>query len=544
MIRSALCSVVLAGLASTAFPAETVTLPLDQFLQLYKASLRKQLIEEAGVDRQKPVSLVEEAAFSVTVSADRATVQAAISGRHVSGKAAAIPLFDGNAILAKVLAVKGATLHSSANGLALLPQGTGQFQVNVLLLVPAKRERRSRVLALKVPNALRNSMTLSIPEDMRLAEHPGLRDRDGQLLFASTNRIKIRLEPKPAAGVASKPEIASLTSVGFKGGRILLVTSFQPVREFGRTLAIRLPEGARYSGSSLSPEQVTAKGKGELHLEFGNGCQSPFAVSCTMEVPVAGKSLALQLPEVVGNVAREQFLFVDEPDDAEIRLSGPGLKDGVSTSRLPGGLRRLSMANGKCRLLLRGGKLSLTLRTFRALEAPGQVVDSVEFFTAFEENGGALSVLRTAIPAGAEPRLHIEAIPGARVWSLKVNGRKKAVYGNGKQGWIVPLERGKASVVEVAFLRRGDKLKLRGTLEAILPATGLSARRLLFAVALPERVQLVSAEGAISPAKQTSVALPPEFTGKRYYFARSFHKGEQLRAKLYYREPAKDERED
>jgi len=202
MIRSALCSVVLAGLASTAFPAETVTLPLDQFLQLYKASLRKQLIEEAGVDRQKPVSLVEEAAFSVTVSADRATVQAAISGRHVSGKAAAIPLFDGNAILAKVLAVKGATLHSSANGLALLPQGTGQFQVNVLLLVPAKRERRSRVLALKVrkgPSVRRSRRLLPFRRSSRAS--------------ATTSRARFTRENNsgPSSTTASRPRTRGRT---------------------------------------------------------------------------------------------------------------------------------------------------------------------------------------------------------------------------------------------------------------------------------------------------------------------------------------------
>ncbi len=543
-MRAVLCSLVLLVMAGAGLASESVTVPWDEFRRLYRDSVRRQLLKELGGKREESVSSLDEATYSVKVSDGRAAVQVLISGHHVSGKPRTLRLFGSSAIVAKVEALKGGTLRSGDEGFSLLPAGVGQFQVSLSLVIPIDRDRRSQLLAFRVPTALKNTLALTLPDDLRLLEHPGLAGSDGRLLFAPTGKIQLRFGQRAAQAAGGKVEVDALTRLGFRGGKVLLVTWFQPGREVNRPLELKLPAGARYVGSSLQRDQVIARAGGILTLKLSAPDTAPFSVSCSLDRPAAGKSLALTLPDIVGNTARENFLIVDEPDGAEMKVSAKGLTAGVPASRLPRGLRVLRGLAGNCLLLPHGARLQLNIRTFRALEPPGVVVDCVEFFTAFEENGGELSVLRATVPAGAVPRLHLEAIPGAKIWSLRINGKKKAIYGNGKAGWILPLERNKPSKIELAFLRRGGKLKLRGMLEAILPATGLSARRLLFAVALPARVQLISAEGAVSPTRPKLLTPPQEFVGKRYFFARSFHKGGQLKVKLYYREPAKDKRED
>ncbi|MBE7558582.1 hypothetical protein HS125_06430 [bacterium] len=104
---------------------------------------------------------------------------------------------------------------------------------------------------------------------------------------------------------------------------------------------------------------------------------------------------------------------------------------------------------------------------------------------------------------------------------------------------MIPLDADELSHVELALLAQGDRLGLHGRLETILPETGLAARRLCVGIALPERVQLLSLEGPVSPAPGATWKLPPDFIGKPYLFSRAFHKGEGMKLAVSYKEPVK-----
>jgi hypothetical protein len=314
---------------------------------------------------------------------------------------------------------------------------------------------------------------------------------------------------------------------------VILEVHLAPARAPGGPVLVRLPGGAQLAGCSLKGSWVEKAGADALKLALPAGFSEAFTLQCALERPAEDGDFSFALPVVEGNAGREGFFLLEEPEDADVRVSGQGL----GAARLSAGLRAAGGGRDACPRLARGGAVTLSVRRFQAVKTPEVVLDSIALFTAFEESGGALSVLKMTLPAQAGSRLTIRRVPGAELWSLKVNGQRKEVYCLDQESWIVPLARGRESEVELAFLRRGAKLGLQGRLEAQLPETGLSARKLLFGVALPPRVDLVSVEGDLSPEKGEPAPAPAEFAGRRYYFMRSFYKGEALKAALGYKEP-------
>ena len=191
-------------------------------------------------------------------------------------------------------------------------------------------------------------------------------------------------------------------------------------------------------------------------------------------------------------------------------------------------------------------KISLSVRRFKTVSTAPVVLDSISFFTSFDDNGSVLAVLVMDIPPEAGPRLSMQAIPRAEIWSLKVNGQKTNVYadrddasGNaGTERWIIPLARGEVSHVELAFIRQDQKPGLQGKFETELPAAGLPSTGVRIGIALPERLQLLSLDGPVSPAPENQWKKPGEFIGKPYYFTRAFYAGDGLKMMLSYKEPA------
>ena len=176
---------------------------------------------------------------------------------------------------------------------------------------------------------------------------------------------------------------------------------------------------------------------------------------------------------------------------------------------------------------------------YKTVSTPPIVLDSVACFTSFEENGSALSVIVMDLPPEAGSNIKINSIPAAEIWSLKVNGKKRKVYSSDakESQWIIPLSKGKASHVELALLREGEKMGLHGRLVAYLPGMEFPSRKVYFAIALPERVQLMSFEGPLNPALKSFKNAPREFIGKPYYFSKSFYKGAGMKVAVFYKEP-------
>ena len=180
----------------------------------------------------------------------------------------------------------------------------------------------------------------------------------------------------------------------------------------------------------------------------------------------------------------------------------------------------------------------LQIFRFTAVDTPPAVLDSIRFFTSFEENGGRLSQLSLDVPAEVGPRIAIERIPDAAIWSLTVNGVPRQVRTGADGNWIIALDPGGTSKVELAYLTRADALTLQGRIEARMPGVGLPAKRVSVGIGLPERLELLSIEGPVTPASHPPSGPPEAFDGTPYYFSRSYYEGKGLDVLAYYKEPA------
>ncbi len=177
---------------------------------------------------------------------------------------------------------------------------------------------------------------------------------------------------------------------------------------------------------------------------------------------------------------------------------------------------------------------------YKSVSTPPIVLDSVYCFTSFEESGNILSVIAMTIPPEAGESFKIKAVSDASIWSFKINGKKMKVYSSDKdEYWILPLAKGKISRVELALLRKGEKMGLRGRLEINLPGMDLPAGKVNIAVGLPKRLELMSFEGPVAPDVSFKFKAPGEFIGKPYYFSKSFYKGEGISMAVSYKEPVK-----
>ena len=232
----------------------------------------------------------------------------------------------------------------------------------------------------------------------------------------------------------------------------------------------------------------------------------------------------------------EGCFTIVEPEEGEVSISTARAITPVAIEVLPSSFREVSGHSSDFGRVPVEEALKLTLQRFDTVKAAPIVLDNMAFYASVEENGTILSVLELDVPSEAGNRLSLDAVKGADLWSLYVNGKKRTVYGS-ETAWIIPLDAGKSSHVSLAYIQKTSKLKLQGRLTAQLPNTGIPARHITVCMALPERVELLSLEGPVSPSSADGETAPTEITGRRYYFARSYYSGDGMLFNLAYKEP-------
>jgi hypothetical protein len=542
LVMACAAGLLAAGLSAATPAGESVTVPWEEFKRLYEESVRREVMQGLPAREAPAAAAIEEAVYRLKVGEQSASVSVLLTGRTPAGRAEALRLFGGDVIVASTGAFRGGALSARDGGLALLPEPDSEFQVELSLLLPVGEDGRSKLAGFRPPVALRNSLVVELPQGTKLASAPGLDGGDGTFHFPGGQDVEVRFEAASRTQAAAPPEIDVLTRLGIQGRRLVLDTCLVPARPLPGPVTMRLPAGAQYSGSSLKASWIEKPAEAGLRINLPQGFDDVITLQCFIERGEEDGESELELPAVADNVGREGFLVVSEPDDAEVRVSGAGLASGIPQSRIPAALRGIAAGSGGYLRAAPGGSVKLSTRRYRTVAAPEVVLDAIHFFTAFDEAGGALSVLRLKLPASAGNRLRLKRVEGAEIWSLRVNDAQKEVYSLDGDSWIVPLAGDRDSKVELAFLRRGGKLGLQGRLDLVLPEVDISARELFVGAALPARVDLLSVEGDLSPAAGDAMPVPAEFTGRRHFFSRSFYKGEGLKAGLFYKEPVEREK--
>ncbi len=289
------------------------------------------------------------------------------------------------------------------------------------------------------------------------------------------------------------------------------------------------------TGGSLLCEQEKNQG-----ILFFPKPREKFSIAIAFYIPAQedsrSKFVTLDIPRALKNT-----LKVDLSRET-VLMEAPGVKDSSGvynfSSQSSMSLRFVNKEEKEKITKLENNDLS---NLYKNADTPPIVLDSVSYFTSFEENGSVLSVLVMDIPKETGAFIKINALPDTDIWSLKVNNENMKVYTSGKEKskWIIPLSKKSNSHVELAMIRQEEKLGLHGRLETFLPGMELAARKVNYAIALPDRVQLISFEGPLSSTSKAIKNPPKEFMGKPYYFSRSFYKGQGMNIAIMYKEPAK-----
>ena len=520
---------------------EGVFIPWNEFETLYRDYVEREIMKTAMEPRAEPqVYSIDEARYQCHVRPDGAEVDVLVSGRVISGPPEPIPLFGSDVVITSIDQVTGGAVitPSDLNVTAILPDGSGPaFQFIARLLVRAGEDGGAKSISFSIPRALQNTLEVSIPGELRLLDAQGIADGDGIYRFSASPSLSLRYADTQRLEAATVIQIDSLSRISAQRGRTFIATHFLPVRAVPDSLIIHVPSGAKYLSSSLRAASIRELDNGQYELTIPSEERGAFTIEWALDTPSDGGPVVLTLPVIEGNGGQQGRFILDEPEDGQIAAAADGLVSRIPAGRLPEPLRQAAAGVQFYMSVPAESPVTLTPTRFQPVSTPVTVLESQYFFSSFEENGNVLSVVVMDVPPDVGPRLELKAVPNAEIWSLTVNGVKKKVYGGDAGTWMIPLDAGQPSHVELAFLEEKEKLGLQGRLEASIPETGLPSQEVRIGIALPSRVELLSMEGPVSPAKGDEWTAPAEFAGNRYYFSRAFYKGEGMALAVSYKEP-------
>ena len=535
-MRSITCMLVCA-VALCAYGGES-DFPWEELKALYRAQITQELSAGEAVPESAPVVVIDEARYRLNIAAEQIEGELEIVGRLVSGKPVPVPLFGPELVLRAGGEVTGATLLPAGDqgGIQFLPEtGAESFRVATSVLIQATEERGIHALTLAIPQALRNVVHLELEDGLRLLEATGIAGPEGEFYLASGEVLQVRYASAVAELESQAPEVDLFTRVVVSQRRVVLETHGVPVRGLPDATLLRLPEGAQLVNTSLKSSEIAPHDSGAYALSGSIDSHQPFVVESALTLPEDGAALTFTLPAIEGNVGREGRFAVVEPDDAQVSVQGENLVANIPATRLDEGFPVAGFAHYMQSPAAQ--PLTLTVTRFRAEEVIDTVLESQILNVTFDETGRSLSTLRLELPPEIGPRLVLDPVAGGEIWSLTVNGVSRQVYTDGNGAWVVPLDTGKASIVELAFLREGEPVGLHGTLQVDVPRTGFGAKMLFVGVELPERVELQSVDGPVNTKVSSEGGRPEGLADTPYVFFQPFYKGEGMAISVSYKEP-------
>lgn len=487
---------------------------------------------------------IEEAVYDVSIKKDRGESNVLISGRIISGDPVPIHLLGRESVITRIEQIKGGTLISDrqeAGKAVFLPDGRrDEFQVALSFLLAPREDSKSRLFSFTIPAAIRNSLRINVSPEINILEKPGIPDTNGICHFSATNELIIRFTEKKDVAETTNIDLDSFSNIKLQSKRAIISTMFAPVQPLPGSLTLKLQENTQYISSSLKKSWINRKEAGLYEITIPENDRHAFTIQFATDEFENQDSFTITLPQIINNNGKDGAFVIEEPDDCQISIAGEDLVRNIPAASLSKQL--LPATDGNLSYMRSPSCLPVTLdiKRFKSVSTPPIVLDTQYFFMSFEENGNLLSVISMDLPAEAGPRLELKIIPDTQIWSLTVNGKKRKIYTADNNMWIVPLENGGVSQVQLALLRKADKLGLQGRLEFVLPETGLPSRNVRVAIGLPERVQLLSLEGPVSPDSGASLKIPLEFAGKPHFFSRSFYKGQEMKLAIAYKEPVRE----
>lgn len=196
MAASLVLMIIVTG---TTCAQEMASVPWAEFRQVYRESIERELLE--AQQRTAPSAVpflchLDDVVYRLAIAKDKVSGEARVSGRVISGTPVPITLFGRDIIISDITDIGGGVLLSgpeSAQGVQFLPDaGTNAFHVSLSFFVRVQEDERSKMLSFSIPPALKNTVTLSLSDNLRLLEDPGIADQAGAYHFAASRTLGIR----------------------------------------------------------------------------------------------------------------------------------------------------------------------------------------------------------------------------------------------------------------------------------------------------------------------------------------------------------------
>ena len=527
--------------AAPCWGTETATVPLSEFKNLYKESIEKAYETRLPKQSSTRFQTIESADYTLEIDGNKGSGNVVLTGKVVTGTPEPIKIFENETVLFGNTSIEGGNLLGAVGndpGIFLLPTGNAPFSFKSEFMVSVKEDKDSRYLSFVIPPAVKNSLNMKIPSESTITEAPGIADESGRYHFTANEKLTVRFTRKDESPRKKIIEVNVLSRIHFQSNRLYITAYFDPVNT--DAFQLTLPGDARIISSSINKSWIEKTGENAYSIAQTESAERPFWIRYTLEKAGNENAYTFQLPKIIENIGSEGCFAVEEPDGYDIILEKNVSVSRVAVSNISTALRKAVESGADLYKTSENTAVQISVNRFNEVETPPIVIDSVFFFSSFEENGGALSLLKMTIPPHTASRLYIERINDAEIWSCHVNGGKKKVYTDGGDKWIIPLYKDKDSTVELAFLRKAEKLGLQGRLETHMPEMPYPAKNAYVGIGLPERVSLVSLEGPLNPSAKQSFKPPKSFTAKPYFFSRAFYTGEGMDIALYYKEPVQN----
>jgi hypothetical protein len=550
---------------SIGFSEEMVTLPWKEFKEVYQEHILKDSASPE-LKSEKLITSLTMSDYHLTINETNAILQIEITGKVIQGKPEIITLFDKDVVISGKVSVANGKIISYENAICILPNDDKDFKVSLNLLLNFQEDSLSQYVALNIPDTLQNKLTISLNDKLKLIEKPGIEDQNGAFFFSSKNDLMVRFRAKNSIDIKKNPSVDILTQFELKNSRLIGEISLFVAKKSSRQFFIQIPVAYHFISSSLKNSRFKIFAGNKMEIKIPE--EKSNVITINFSAAIKENKFTVELPSIENNTGREGDFTLTETDEIELSFADNSIRKSVldkyyidlfkqdqrknkhncinsrnikSEDYVQNAQKDIPNKNALVHsrfLFLEPGKTSsIKIRRLSTVKSPEIVLDAIYFFTAFEENGRSLSVLKFNLPATSKRRLTLKRIPNAEIWSLKVNGTNKKVFSLDQDSWVIPLEQNKASLVELAFIKKSEKLGINGKLDSIISATGMSAEKLFYAVALPERLNLISIDAPLSPAENKKWDISKKFVGNRYYFYSSFYKGEEVKVALFYQEP-------
>lgn len=511
-------------------------LPWKQLLELKEESVRRDLKDKLVPPVQESIYSFHEAIWSIEVHEKHASGNVFIKGSALEGELQTMGLFNENLIIKDIGPLHNCLLLNEDNEVKLRAKKAGDFNLKLQFYLAIESDENETWLNTRIPPALKNSLNLTLPKGLKLSNNPGVKTKENQYFLKANDELLLHFKKQFHEEQKPRHRIKSLSKILIHEGELMLQSYFHSEDPKLKEVEILTSKKLKYHSTSLSPTRLKINDNNIKANISGNQSRTFFIrFSLTDQTKVL---LDVPLPKVLKNEISHSYLIQSPGEGFHIKLKGDGLKRIVNLPQQMGQLLSIS-ANDKAFRCSLSHNIKIDYEKFKQSFEKKIVLEQLNMLTSFLENGETLTVLEFEIDKREEAHLEMKNVPGAKLWSLEVNGSEKQVFEK-ENVWIIPLASEKRSKIKIAYLSQGESIKLHGKVSCILPYTGWKARQLKVVFGLPKRVELITLEGPVTSAASNKNHSLKELEGKPYWFHKPFYKGEKILFSLAYREPVKN----